>query len=171
MRSIIVAAATVTVTLFSSPAFAQQPNQGAASIPDFSGMWFHPYVPGFEPPANGPGPVLNKKRRRQIFDIDGQRLRADAPLVSDLNSLVGDYDNPILKPGAAEIVKKHGEAELNGGAPNPLTQCWPGGVPFVISLIGIGILQQPDTTVILYGTDVRHVLMNQPPGGAIAESW
>ena len=37
--------------------------KGAASIPDFSGKWVHPYFPGFEPPASGPGPVLNKSRR------------------------------------------------------------------------------------------------------------
>jgi hypothetical protein len=38
--------------------------------------------------------------------------------------LVGDYNNPILKPQAAEIVKRHGEIELSGAhAPNPRTQC------------------------------------------------
>jgi hypothetical protein len=30
----------------------------AASIPDFSGIWAHPYLTGFEPPASGPGPVF-----------------------------------------------------------------------------------------------------------------
>ena len=32
----------------------------AASIPDFSGTWAHPYLTGFEPPASGPGPVRNR---------------------------------------------------------------------------------------------------------------
>src|SRR5437762_11625654 len=35
--------------------------QGA--IPDFSGIWAHPYLTGFEPPASGPGPVRNRSRR------------------------------------------------------------------------------------------------------------
>jgi hypothetical protein len=58
--------------------------QSAASIPDFSGIWAHPYLTGFEPPASGPGPVLNRSRRP-----DG---------VANFNRLVGDYTNPILKP-------------------------------------------------------------------------
>ena len=37
----------------------------AASIPDFSGIWAHPSFPGFEPPASGPGPVMNKSRSAQ----------------------------------------------------------------------------------------------------------
>ena len=40
--------------------------------------------------------------------------------VSDLLELVGDYSNPILKPEAAEIVKKFGEISVAGlGYPNP----------------------------------------------------
>jgi hypothetical protein len=120
MRSIIIAA-TATVTLFSSMAFTQQPNQGAASIPDFSGVWSHPYVFGFELPPSGPGPVVNKSRRRQIFGPDGRPLPpANAPPVSDQLQLVGDYSNPILKPEAAEVVKKHGEISLIwGGLSDP----------------------------------------------------
>src|SRR5262245_49424985 len=34
----------------------------AASVPDFSGIWAHPFLTGFEPPASGPGPVLNRSR-------------------------------------------------------------------------------------------------------------
>jgi hypothetical protein len=74
MRSIIIAA-TATVTL--SPTFAQQPNQGAASIPDFSGLWSHTSWPGFEPPLSGPGPVVNKSRRRQIVGADRRALAGD----------------------------------------------------------------------------------------------
>src|SRR5215470_1147426 len=48
--------------------------QGAASIPDFSGIWSHPSFPGFEPPASGPGPVVNKSRRPQGADVDGRTL-------------------------------------------------------------------------------------------------
>src|SRR5437762_12649583 len=87
--------------------------QGA--IPDFSGIWAHPFLTGFEPPASGPGPVRNKSRRPNG--------------VANFQLLVGDYTNPILKPHAAEVVKRHGEISLAGiGYPTPSNQCWPGGV-------------------------------------------
>src|SRR5258708_7051748 len=38
--------------------------QNIASIPDFSGIWAHPYFPGFEPPASGPeAPWVRKEHR------------------------------------------------------------------------------------------------------------
>src|SRR5215831_15500237 len=83
--------------------------QSAASIPDFSGIWGHPYLPGFEPPVSGPGPVVNKSRRRQVFGTDGPFAPGtNTPLVSDNRQYVGDYTNPILKPRAAEAVRKQG---------------------------------------------------------------
>jgi len=84
--------------------------QDTASIPDFSGTWGHFSYPGLEPPLSGPGPVVNKSRRRQAFDDNGLPF-ADAtaaPLVSNNAQRVGDYTNPILKPWAAQAVKKHG---------------------------------------------------------------
>jgi hypothetical protein len=104
--------------------------QSAASIPDLSGTWGHISWPGFEPPASGPGPVVNKSRRRQVPDADGRPLPlTNAPLVTDIYQLVGDYTNPILKPHAAAAVKKAGEIALSGvPAPTPANQCRPGGV-------------------------------------------
>jgi len=109
--------------------------QSAASMPDYSGTWSHPYWPGFEPPASGPGPVANRLRLR------GGPQRG----VSDPRQLVGDYTNPILKPQAAEVVKKHGEMELSGvGSPTPTNQCWPEPVPYIFWAIAMRLLQQPD---------------------------
>jgi len=172
MRSIIIA---TTVTLLSSSALTQQPNQRAASVPDFSGIWSHPYVFGFELPPSGPGPVVNKARRRQIFDADGRPLPpANAPLVSDQLQLIGDYTNPILKPEAAEVVKKHGEISLTGVAyPTPSNQCWPAGVPFIFLQLGMQMLQQPGKITILYPHDheFRQVRMNQPHPALVTPSW
>jgi hypothetical protein len=114
------------VSAISTPAWTQEVSpavgpagssaRSAASIPDFSGTWAHPYLTGFEPPAAGPGPVRNRSRRR-----DG---------VANFQQLVGDYTNPVLQPWAAEVVRKHGEISLAGqGYPTPSNQCWPGGVP------------------------------------------
>src|SRR5258708_25067811 len=75
----------------------------AATIPDLSGHWARPYL-GFEPPLSGPGPIVNRAR------ILGQ---------SNINQFVGDYSSPILKPPAADAVRRHGELEPKGrAAPN-----------------------------------------------------
>jgi hypothetical protein len=134
--------------------------QSAAAIPDFSGIWAHPYLTGFEPPASGPGPVRNKSRRP-----DG---------VGKFQQLVGDYTNPILKAEAAEVVKKHGEISLAGeGYPTPSNQCWPGGVPYIFWDFLMQMFQQPDTITMVYrqGNEVRHVRLNQPHPAPLTPSW
>jgi hypothetical protein len=135
--------------------------QGAASHPDFSGVWTHPYWPGFDPPLSGPGPVVNKSR-----------LPSGA---GNSNQLVGDYTNPILKPQAAEVVKKHGEISLAGVTyPTPANQCWPQPVPYIFWTIGIQMLQQQDKVTILYSNpnhEVRHVRLNQPHPAQVTPSW
>ena len=115
---ILAAVATPTFAQTSIPTVGQSGSsmKGDESIPDFSGIWAHPFFPGFELPLSGPGPVTNRSQRTQIFDVDGRpRSPATKPLLVDHpNQLVGDYTNPILKSDAAEIVKKHGELELSG---------------------------------------------------------
>jgi len=109
----------------------------ASSIPDFSGVWTHPFWPGFDPPLSGPGPITNSSRRP-----DG---------AGNSNQLVGDYTNPILKPQAAEVVRKYGQISLAGVTyPTPANQCWPQPVPYIFWTIGVQILQQPDKVTILY---------------------
>ena len=134
--------------------------QSAVSIPNFSGVWAHPYFPGFEPPASGPGPVVNKSRRR-----DG---------VGNPNQFVGDYTNPILKPQAAEVVRKYGEISLAGGAyPTPSNQCWPSGVPYIFFQHGMQMLQLPEEVTFLYlrNHEFRQVRLNQPHPTHVTPSW
>ena len=133
---------------------------GGATIPDFSGIWAHPYLTGFEIPPSGPGPVLNTQRQRNG--------------VANFQMLVGDYNNPILQPWAAQVVKKHGEISLAGkGYPTPSNQCWPGGVPYVFWDFLMQMWQQGDRITMLYrhGNEVRHVRMNQPHPAHVAPSW
>jgi hypothetical protein len=47
MHTFIIAT-TAAAALFSSGAFAQE-SKDTAAIPDFSGLWSHPYLPGYEP--------------------------------------------------------------------------------------------------------------------------
>jgi hypothetical protein len=135
--------------------------QSAASIPDFSGVWVHPFWPGFDPPLSGPGPVVNRSR-----------LRNGA---GNSNQLVGDYTNPILKPQAAEVVKKRGEISLAGVTyPTPANQCWPQPVPYIFWTIGVQLLQQPDKITILYSNpnhEFRRVRLNQPHPAQVPPSW
>jgi hypothetical protein len=130
------------------------------AIPDLSGVWAHPYLTGFEPPAAGPGPVRNRSRRP-----DG---------VANFQQLVGDYTNPVLQPWAAEVVKQHGEVSLAGkGYPTPSNQCWPGGVPYVFWDFLVQIFQRPDRLLMIYrqGPEMRHVRMNENHPAQVTPSW
>lgn len=40
--------------------------QNAAPIPDFSGIWWHPSLPGVEPLPSGPTSLVNKSRRNGV---------------------------------------------------------------------------------------------------------
>ena len=96
------------------PATAQTPsaagpasheNHGAASVPNFTGVWTHPAFPWFEPPASGPGPITNLSRwpeQRPSGAAGSAAMPASDRGVSNYDQLVGDYKNPILKPWAAE---------------------------------------------------------------------
>jgi hypothetical protein len=82
--------------------------------------------------------------------------------------LVGDYKNPILKPEAAETVRKHGEeSKAHFGFHNPRNQCWPNGLPFVLSSNGLQIFDRGDHLTMIYHMDhqLRTVRMNgsHPP--------
>jgi hypothetical protein len=166
-----------TVAPTVAPAISKE---SAASIPDFSGMWIHGSIPGFEPLPAGPTSLVNRSRRSVaqllrdlVIDWPGPG-GPPATEVSNLLELVGDYTNPILRAWAAEVVKKFGEMSLAGvGFPSPRNQCWPGGVPFVFTSGAIQILQQPDKIAILYNYDhqVRHVRLNQSHPAQVAPSW
>ena len=132
----------------------------AAPVPDMSGMWNHPGIPGFEPLASGPTSLVNLMRR------DGG--------VANNRQLVGDYRNPILTPETAATVKRFGEIELGHSSyPTPRNQCWPGGVPFEFTNTGLMLLQKPDEILLMYRGDhqVRHVRMNQQHPAKLAPSW
>jgi hypothetical protein len=71
-------------------------------------------------------------------------------------------------------VKQHGEISLKGVPyPTPSNQCWPGGVPYIFSNIGMQMLQQPDKITILYSNDheVRRVRMNAQHPPRVMPSW
>jgi hypothetical protein len=155
---------------------ASDATNGAAPIPDFSRVWFHPAFPWYEPPASGPGPVTNRSRWEQR--TGGASGSAAAPPskvgVSDYDQLVGDYTNPILQPWAAEVVKKFGEISLAGVTfPNPSNQCWPEPMPFLFKQFQMQVIQRPDKITFLFNGDheVRRVRLNQPHRTPVTPSW
>jgi hypothetical protein len=132
--------------------------QTAAPIPDFSGFWLHPGL-GFGPPLSGPGPVRNKTR-----------LPSGA---SDFNLVVGDYTNPILKPEAAQVVKKFGEISSSGRIfPDPDNMCLQNPVPYIFWNFFVQVLQEPDKVTLVYAhdSDFRVVRLNQPHAATVVPS-
>jgi hypothetical protein len=144
--------AGLAVTQGAGPAASEE-------VPDLSGIWWHPSLPGFEPPASGPGPVTNRSRRNGVSNYD---------------QLVGDYSNPILKAETAEVVKKFGELSLKGITfPSPANQCWPEPVPYIYKNFALVIFQQSDRLTMIYDQDheVRHVRMNASHPDKLVPSW
>jgi hypothetical protein len=170
-----------------APALAQTPmpvgtpagsaTKSAASIPNFTGVWNHPSFPWFEPPASGPGPVTNRSRWPQRPSTGGAGSVAVPPTkegVSNYDQLVGDYTNPILKPWAAEVVKKHGEMSIAGITyPNPSNQCWPEPMPFIYKQFTVQLIQKPDRVIFFYSgnMDVRHVRLNDRHPEPLIPRW
>jgi hypothetical protein len=144
-------------------AIAPMPGQAASSsttVPDFSGIWAHPWLPGFEALSTGPTALVNLARTPNGLSIQTQ--------------LVGDYKNPILKPQAAETVRKLGEqSKGNFGFHNPRNQCWPNGIPFVLSSNGLQIFDRGDHLTMIYRVDhqVRTVRMNASHPANVKPSW
>jgi hypothetical protein len=135
--------------LVSVAAAASQAAPAATPVPDFSGFWAHPSL-GFGPPLSGPGPVRNTAR-----------LPSGA---GNFDMLIGDYNNPILKPEAAAIVKQRGEISASGRAfPDPDNQCMQNPVPYIFWNFDIQLLQQPDKVTIIYEHDQDHreIRLNQ----------
>jgi hypothetical protein len=158
----------VTLAAMACPAAAQQAASPAptkvaahstAEIPDFSGVWRHGSLPWFEPPESGPAPVTNLSRRNGVSNYD---------------QLVGDYNNPILQPWAAEVVKRYGKISLAGVTfPSPSNQCWPEPVPYIFKHGAMQVLQQNDKITILYNEnhEIRWIRLNEPHPSPLKPSW
>jgi len=129
----------------------------AASVPDFSGIWWHPFLPGMEPLASGPTSLRNLSRRKGVSNYD---------------QLVGDYANPILQPWASDVVRKFGELSKAGVTyPSPANQCWPEPLPYIYKNTGLMLLQQPHQVTLVYNHEFRIVRMNDAHPAKVTPSW
>ena len=148
MTSIRLSAGLTACSLLAFPAHAEDAN----SIPDFSGSWSR-LTFGFELPDSGRGPVGR---------LDGRFGH-------------GNYNDPILTPEAAAIMKARGEdIERRGGDyPNPSSKCLPMASPYIFRVQEMQVLQKSDEVIFLFMQDhqVRRVRLNAQHPGRVAPSW
>jgi hypothetical protein len=119
----------------------------AASVPDFNGLWRRPSF-SFVPPY--------------ISDND------------DAEEVIGGLNSPILKPWTAEVLIERVHGRMTGRPPaNSNTTCWPDGLPSILSVSRIQILQLPDEITIIYADDqqARHIYLNEAHPNPLARSW
>lgn len=131
----------------------------ADAVPDFSGIWARTTF-GYDLAPSDPGPLKNLARRPNG--------------TSDAFKLVGDYNNPILQPWAAAIVKQHGVISLAGKSyPDLSNECRPLPPPYVLRIAQMQMLQEKNRITILYIQDhqFRQVRLNAKHPATVTPSW
>jgi hypothetical protein len=156
VNALVSSAVICSLFAFAAPAHAAE---GGTPVPDLSGLWARGFL-NFEPPESGRGPITNRSRIPT-----GQ---------SNLDQLVGDYTDPILKPEAAEILRKRGEIALTGkNFPDPSNQCAPHPMPYILWNWQLQLIQDKDKVTIVYmqNGEVRHVRLNGTHPAHVTPSW
>jgi len=152
----LVLAASLFAAMIASLAEAQS----GGAVPDFSGFWARTSL-GFESPATGHGPLANLNHRPNG--------------ASNLSLLAGDDKDPILKPAAAEVVRKLAEwGRRNEAFPQPSNQCLPYPPPYIASNNQeIELLQLKDRVLILnmFDHQIRRVRLNARHPANVKPSW
>src|SRR6266550_1999508 len=164
MRSISGKHLRRTALGFTAAAISVWPAMGSetdGAIPALSGEWGRT-VFNLEEPASGPGPIVNRVRK-----ADGT--------IDDNAGRVGDFTSPLLKPEAAETLRKRGEYSMTGQSiPDMHNQCWSEPPPFTLTIqLEMQLLQRKDEVVLLYvnGQNVRHVRLNVPHPANVTPTW
>ncbi|HMI95364.1 MAG TPA: hypothetical protein VK479_02555 [Micropepsaceae bacterium] len=144
--------ATLILTAVAIPVSADS----SSPIPDFSGIWGRNAF-NLETPTSGPGPIRNLRRV-------GRDASTPTTGGGDPIPLVGDYMNPILKPHAAEVVKRMGEASASGhDILDPSNQCATYSPPYVLAMQQrVTVLPTKTDVTLIYSQDVqvRHIRLN-----------
>ena len=134
-----------TAAMFTAPAFA------ADGVTGITGVRWGKNVFNFENMPSGPQSLRNLSRRPDGTGNAGQ--------------LVGDYNNPILTPRAAAVVKQKGELAIAGvGFPNAQDQCRAIAPPFSSAMtLGFQMLQRKNGDLVMISdnnANTRHIRMN-----------
>jgi hypothetical protein len=150
MSRFILIARLLTASAFTLAVLAAE---CAEFVPDLSGVWGRNTI-DFTAPVAGKGPVKN---------ISGSR-----------NVMVGDYKDPMLKPWAAEIIRRNGEIARTGDAFRTAhNQCWPEPPPYILGNQQLQVLQQKDQVTLMYShsSQVRRVRLNAMHPAKLKSSW
>jgi hypothetical protein len=136
--------------------------------PDLSGQWGRDML-FFEPPHSGPRPVVRAERNE-----DGT-IAVQDPCCTTAPRWLGDHTSLILKPEAAEAVKKFGDLAFAGTVtPDLHNTCWPEPPPYAMGLhFGLQILQFGDEVSLVYllHNTVRRVRLNVQHTASLTPSW
>ena len=178
IRALFAAALIATAAPLAAPAQAAAP----AAVPDFSGFWQHG-IGGIEfipPPEGGPGPVIDAGRKPDCPPAGDRdtRPRSRSPLCGPRTAgipFVGNTDNPILKPWAAETIARANAKWLADEEVNTASSmCMPSGVPRILGVQApVQILQTPTDVVMLHQRDhqVRRIALGRPHAANAKPSW
>jgi hypothetical protein len=129
------------------------PALGADTAPDLSGVWGRNTI-DYSAPDSGKGPLKNISGNRAV--------------------MMGDYNDPMLLPWAAELVRKNGEIAKTGDAfPTAHNQCWPEPPPYILGNQQLQVLQQKDQVILMYshGSQMRVVRLNGTHPANVTPTW
>jgi hypothetical protein len=168
--TVLVSVVCVFGTVWPNKVAAQQ----SVTVPDFAvdnkSAWL---MVGDEllPPPSGPGPVTFDKRYPYVDNAAARRTGTQPTY------RVADLGNPILKPWAADQMRKANDWVLAGKVPfRARERCYPAGVPgWVVYTLAepIFILQTEKQVTMINqgGPEVRRIYMNVPHSANPKPSW
>jgi len=167
-RGVLAGAACLAVSVSVSAMAAD------VSPPDFapnsSAGWFA-YKRQFIPPASGAGPVQPQPGHGGVSNDDFRATGAQPEYA------IGDPNNPILQPWAADAIRKRNAAVLAGQPVfSPHASCWPVGIPaFLLSPMTrpMYIVQGPKEVVMILTSfsDVRRIYLSDRHSDNVRPSW
>ncbi len=163
----------IAISVIAFAATGQAANDGWHSrfAPDIATAWQvdHPDGDDFLPPDSGPGPVT--------YDPAHPFIPTDPAGTTQPTYRIAKLDNPILKPWAAEQMKRANQEVLNGRIPYvPRERCWPAGVPAYVLEPPFNVtifIETPKEILMVHQQDqqIRRIYMNVPHTAHPIPSW
>lgn len=148
--------------------------EGGVGVPDLYGSSDTGWLPVGDdllPPPSGAGPVSFDKRYPYVDNPTARRTHTQPTY------RIADLTNPILKPWAADEMRKANEDVLAGKVPfRARESCYPAGVPgfLIYNLIFPNRFLQTDKQVTIInpgGPELRRVYLDTPHSAHVAPSW
>ena len=148
---------------------ARPPAQPAMPIPQFAGTEFGWQAAGadFLKPDSGPGPVADEPGHTHVGNGQGGQP----------SFRIADTTNPILKPWAAEYLKRVNASVAAGGRGGftPQVSCIPQGTPAFLLYPAqpVFFIQTPKEVLMTWQPDhmTRRIFMNQEHSKSPKPSW